>query len=85
MTYGIAAYKVTPSFCREEVEYITSIGGIEIKYEQELGVNLQMEQLQKMYDAVLYNRHCRDHYVCRPRAHIFVTSRRANKGAFQHR
>ncbi|MFM2326212.1 MAG: hypothetical protein RIR31_414, partial [Bacteroidota bacterium] len=32
MTYGIAAYKVTPEFCEEEVNYILSLGGIEIKY-----------------------------------------------------
>src|SRR3954471_8761898 len=40
MTYGIAAYKVTPQFCEEEVNYILSIGGIEIKYKQELGKNI---------------------------------------------
>ncbi len=32
MTYGIAAYKVTPRFCEDEVNYITSLGGINIKY-----------------------------------------------------
>jgi len=52
MTYGIAAYKVTPQFCEEEVSYITSIGGIEIKYNQELGKNISLEELQKNYDAV---------------------------------
>jgi glutamate synthase (NADPH/NADH) small chain len=52
MTYGIAAYKVTPEFCQDEVDYITSIGGIEIKYEQELGKNVQLDELQKNYDAV---------------------------------
>ena len=52
MTYGIAAYKVTPEFCEEEVKYITSIGGIEIKYEQELGKNISLVDLQKDYDAV---------------------------------
>ena len=52
MTYGIAAYKVTPQFCKEEVDYILSIGGIEIKYEQELGKNISMDELQKNYDAV---------------------------------
>ena len=52
MTYGIAAYKVTPEFCAEEVDYILSIGGIEIKYEQELGKNITLEELQKNYDAV---------------------------------
>ena len=42
MTYGIAAYKVTPKFCEDEVNYITSIGGIEIKYDQELGKNISL-------------------------------------------
>src|SRR5882757_4615369 len=52
MTYGIAAYKVTPQFCKDEVDYILSIGGIEIKYEQELGKDIQLAELQKSYDAV---------------------------------
>jgi dihydropyrimidine dehydrogenase (NAD+) subunit PreT len=52
MTYGIAAYKVTPQFCEEEVNYILSIGGIEIKYNQELGKNIFLSDLQKNYDAV---------------------------------
>lgn len=52
MTYGIAAYKVTPQFCEEEVNYILSLGGIEIKYGQELGTHISLEQLQQQYDAV---------------------------------
>jgi len=52
MTYGIAAYKVTPQFCEDEVNYITSIGGIEIKYSHELGKNLSLAELQKNFDAV---------------------------------
>ncbi|HRE39554.1 MAG TPA: NAD(P)-dependent oxidoreductase [Chitinophagaceae bacterium] len=52
MTYGIAAYKVTPQFCEDEVNYITSIGGIEIKYNQELGKDVTLAQLKKEYDAV---------------------------------
>jgi dihydropyrimidine dehydrogenase (NAD+) subunit PreT len=52
MTYGIAAYKVTPEFCEEEVNYILSIGGIEIKYKQELGKNISLAELQKKFDAV---------------------------------
>ncbi len=52
MTYGIAAYKVTPQFCEDEVKYITGIGGIEIKYDQELGKNISLQELQKNYDAV---------------------------------
>jgi dihydropyrimidine dehydrogenase (NAD+) subunit PreT len=52
MTYGIAAYKVTPEFCEDEVNYITSIGGIDIKYGQELGKNISLTELQQNYDAV---------------------------------
>jgi dihydropyrimidine dehydrogenase (NAD+) subunit PreT len=52
MTYGIAAYKVTPQFCEDEVNYITSIGGIEIRYNHELGKNLLLDALQAEYDAV---------------------------------
>ena len=52
MTYGIAAYKVTPQFCEDEVNYILSIGGIEIKYNQELGKNVSLADLQKNYGAI---------------------------------
>lgn len=52
MTYGIAAYKVTPQFCEDEVNYITAIGGIEIKYNQELGKDITLSRLKKNYDAV---------------------------------
>ncbi len=52
MTYGIAAYKVTPQFCEDEVNYILSIGGIEIKYNQELGKDITLSQLKKEFDAV---------------------------------
>lgn len=52
MTYGIAAYKVTPEFCEDEVNYITSIGGIDIKYNQEFGKDITLDQLKNNYDAV---------------------------------
>jgi glutamate synthase (NADPH/NADH) small chain len=52
MTYGIAAYKVTPEFCADEVDFITGIGGIEIKYNQEFGKDISLHELQKNYDAV---------------------------------
>src|SRR6476620_187780 len=52
MTYGIAAYKVTPQFCEDEVNYITSLGGINIKYGQELGKDFTLETLREKYDAV---------------------------------
>ena len=52
MTYGIAAYKVTPQFCEEEVNYIMSIGGIDIRYNQELGKDITIDGLKNEYDAV---------------------------------
>lgn len=52
MTYGIAAYKITPQFCADELEYILSIGGITIKYEQELGRDVYLADLRRQYDAV---------------------------------
>jgi len=52
MTYGIAAYKVTPKFCEDELNYILSIGGIRIKYDMELGKDISLDDLQKDHDAV---------------------------------
>ncbi len=52
MTYGIAAYKVTPAFCEEEVDFITSLGGIDIRYDKEFGKDITLEQLQQDFDAV---------------------------------
>ncbi len=52
MTYGIAAYKVTPSFCEDEVDFIASVGGINIQYDHALGKEITLEQLQKDFDAV---------------------------------
>lgn len=52
MTYGIAAYKVTPEFCQNEVDFITSIGGITIEYNHELGKNISLDELRQNFDAV---------------------------------
>jgi len=52
MTYGIAAYKVTPQFCQDEVDYILALGGIGIRYDCELGRNIRLDRLQQDYDAV---------------------------------
>jgi dihydropyrimidine dehydrogenase (NAD+) subunit PreT len=52
MTYGIAAYKVTPQFCEDEVNFITSLGGIVINYNAELGKTVALADLQQNYDAV---------------------------------
>jgi len=50
--YGIAAYKVPDNFAQQEVEYILSIGGIEVKHGQKLGRDITLAQLRKDYDAV---------------------------------
>ena len=52
MTYGIAAYKVTPKFCQDEVDFITSLGGIQIEYNKALGTNLSLDELRNNFDAV---------------------------------
>jgi glutamate synthase (NADPH/NADH) small chain len=52
MTYGVAAYKVTPEYCAEELDYILSLGGITIQYDTELGKDLHLERLREEYDAV---------------------------------
>lgn len=52
MTYGVAAYKVTPEFCEAEVNWITSVGGIDIKYNTILGKDVQITDLQRDFDAV---------------------------------
>ncbi|MBL7813603.1 MAG: NAD(P)-dependent oxidoreductase [Saprospiraceae bacterium] len=52
MTYGVAGYKVTPEFCEDEVNFITSVGGITIEYGQELGRDVFLNELQHNFDAV---------------------------------
>ncbi|OFY84521.1 MAG: pyridine nucleotide-disulfide oxidoreductase [Bacteroidetes bacterium RIFCSPLOWO2_12_FULL_35_15] len=52
MTYGVAAYKVTPEFCKNEVDYILSVGGIDIHYKKALGTDITLPELQQKYDAV---------------------------------
>ncbi len=52
MTYGIAAYKVTPEFCQEEVDYITSLGGIDIQYGKGLGRDIFLHELEASFDSV---------------------------------
>ena len=50
--YGIAAYKTTHDFAQAEVDYITSIGGIEIYTGKALGRDMTLEDLGSAYDAV---------------------------------
>jgi len=50
--YGIAAYKTVDSFAAREVDYILSIGGIDVKHDKVLGKDITLEELKKDYDAV---------------------------------
>lgn len=50
--YGIARYKMTDDFARKEVEFLLEIGGIDIKYGQRLGDNLELATLHKQYDSI---------------------------------
>jgi dihydropyrimidine dehydrogenase (NAD+) subunit PreT len=50
--YGIAGYKTVDDFAAREVEFILSIGGIEIRRGQALGRDVELEDLRRDYDAV---------------------------------
>lgn len=49
--YGIAAYKV-PGFAQREIDWLLSIGGIDIKCGQALGREIHLSQLRRDFDAV---------------------------------
>jgi glutamate synthase (NADPH/NADH) small chain len=50
--YGIAAYKTINDFAQKEVEYILSIGGIELRNGEALGKDFTLQDLRDSYDAV---------------------------------
>ena len=50
--YGIAAYKTPNDFAAREVEFILSIGGIDVRTGAALGRNLALADLRKDFDAV---------------------------------
>jgi len=50
--YGIAAYKAVNDFAQREVEYILSIGGIEVKTGISLGSDISLAELLESHDAV---------------------------------
>jgi dihydropyrimidine dehydrogenase (NAD+) subunit PreT len=49
--YGIAAYKV-PDFAQREVDWLLSIGGIELRLGQALGRDITLGALRQQFDAV---------------------------------
>ena len=50
--YGIAAYKTVDDFAQREIEYILSIGGIEVETGVTLGQDISLSELRQEYDAV---------------------------------
>jgi glutamate synthase (NADPH/NADH) small chain len=50
--YGIAAYKTPGDFAAREVDYILSIGGIEVRSGMALGKDFVLPELRAQYDAV---------------------------------
>ena len=50
--YGIAAYKVVEDFAQREVEWLYSVGGIEVKNGVVLGRDVTLGALKKQHDAV---------------------------------
>ena len=50
--YGIAAYKTTANFAQQEVQWLLSIGGIEVRCEQALGRDITLDGLRADFDAV---------------------------------
>ena len=50
--YGIAAYKTVNDFAQREIDYILSIGGIEVKNGVALGKDTTITRLRDEYDSV---------------------------------
>ncbi len=50
--YGIAAYKAIDDFAQTEIDYILSIGGIEVRNDSSLGSDIHLDELHKTFDAV---------------------------------
>lgn len=52
--FGIAAYKSVENFAQRELDWLLSIGGINIEYGRPIGDDLSLETLQSDYDAVFF-------------------------------
>ena len=50
--YGLATYKTVDNFAQEEIEWLLSIGGIEMRYGQALGEQVLLADLSVQFDAV---------------------------------
>lgn len=50
--FGVARYKMLDDYAQKEIDFLLQIGGIKIQYRQQLGLNLQLTELTKQFDAV---------------------------------
>ena len=50
--YGLASYKTTENFAQKEVDWLLSIGGIEVRTGQQLGRDITLDGLLQSHDAV---------------------------------
>lgn len=50
--YGLATYKTTNGFAQKEIDWLLSIGGIEVRNNTRLGTDFQLDALVREYDAV---------------------------------
>jgi dihydropyrimidine dehydrogenase (NAD+) subunit PreT len=50
--YGLATYKTTDNFAQKEIDWLLSIGGIEIRYGQAIGEQMLLSDLSHRFDAV---------------------------------
>ncbi|MBV8627687.1 MAG: NAD(P)-dependent oxidoreductase [Paraburkholderia sp.] len=50
--YGIAAYKTVDGFAQKEVDWLLSVGGIELKTGIALGRDVSLDALRQQHDAV---------------------------------
>lgn len=50
--FGIASYKSTEDFAQKEVEWLLSIGGIQLQSGQKLGTDITLDGLKSDFDAV---------------------------------
>lgn len=50
--YGIAAYKTVDGFAQREIDYLLSVGGIEVLAGKKLGRDMTLDDLRRQYDAV---------------------------------
>jgi len=50
--YGIAAYKTVNDFAQQEVSWILGIGGIDVRRNTALGIDISLDDLRNEFDAV---------------------------------